>query len=100
MTMYPMHTRPPAPSTGDTAAEKFWGSWPAPARIARERAAIARVNELALSEYDRDRVPAVCEYLDATHARASHPLGVDHPNCQLLIARLLKRNFTVTTRAA
>lgn len=88
---------------GDTPQAAAIGhaqAWPTPAQARREQATADRMDPAALSETLRDRVPARCEYLDATHARVSHPLGTDHSNCQLLIARLLKRNFTVTTRAA
>jgi hypothetical protein len=73
---------------------------PSRARIARERFTTARTDPRTLPPAVQENWPATVEYVDKTHARVFSELGVDHSNCQLLIARLLKRNFTVTTRAA
>ena len=99
MTMYEVHTPlPPAGSARETAAERF--ELPSRARIARERFTTARTDPRTLPPAVQENWPATVEYLDAMHARVFSELGVDHSNCQLLIARLIHRGYTVSTRKA
>lgn len=95
MTMYEVHTPLPERPVGDAPP------WPqSSAAIRRDRLADARTDPRTLSLTGQDRIPARVEYIDATHARVSHPLGVDHENVTLTVRRLVLRGLTVTLKAA
>lgn len=82
-------------ATSTVASELFWTMWPSPARRHRERSAIARADALALTETERDRVPAVCEYFPGHRVVISHPLGLQHENAVLCILRHTKKKYSI-----
>lgn len=98
MTLYEMHTHPPAPSATGTAPDRpqtLRRPIPSGGGLVWDRKTLAARNLSGLTVEQLDCVPASVVYLDATHARVSHRLGKDHENVTLTARRLVLRGLTV-----